>query len=184
MGNLGVKERVIKTASRLFYENGYSQTGINQIIAEANVAKTSMYHHFKSKEDIAVVYLQRKHRLWMRQLENCAIEKNKSQEILLTVFEYIEFWSNSVDHRGCSWQNIVTELPMNHHKIKNEVAYSKNEVKKWIQNVLKEDGRYSDYKKLGDQILVLMEGAYMLSQIHKKAWPVIAAKDACMKLLV
>ncbi|MBL4643684.1 MAG: TetR/AcrR family transcriptional regulator, partial [Flavobacteriaceae bacterium] len=46
MKKLGVKDRIIETASDLFYNAGYNQTGINQIIAEAGVAKASMYQHF------------------------------------------------------------------------------------------------------------------------------------------
>lgn len=61
MKEQSVRERIIDTASRLFYFNGYNQTGVNQIIKEASVAKASLYQHFRSKEDIAVVYLQRRH---------------------------------------------------------------------------------------------------------------------------
>ncbi|MFT6754704.1 MAG: AcrR family transcriptional regulator, partial [Urechidicola sp.] len=53
MRKQGVKERIIATASDLFYNQGYNQTGINQIISEAGVAKASLYQHFRSKEDIA-----------------------------------------------------------------------------------------------------------------------------------
>lgn len=33
-----VKERILETASRLFYQQGFNSTGINQIIAEAGIA--------------------------------------------------------------------------------------------------------------------------------------------------
>ena len=71
MEKKGAKERIIEAASRLFYFKGYNQTGINQIIAEANVAKASMYQHFRSKEDIAVAYLIRRHAMWMGNLKVC-----------------------------------------------------------------------------------------------------------------
>ena len=64
MKKLGVKDRIVETASDLFYHNGYNQTGINQIIAEAGVAKASMYQHYRSKEDIAVAYLRKRHINW------------------------------------------------------------------------------------------------------------------------
>mgnify|MGYP003651832477 CR=1 FL=1 len=49
MKKLGVRERIIGTASELFYNQGYNQTGINQIIDQAGVAKASMYQHFNCK---------------------------------------------------------------------------------------------------------------------------------------
>ncbi|MEM6772989.1 MAG: helix-turn-helix domain-containing protein, partial [Bacteroidota bacterium] len=48
---------IIKTASRLFYDKGYNLTGINEIIAEAGIAKATLYSHFKSKEDLCLAYL-------------------------------------------------------------------------------------------------------------------------------
>ncbi|MHC5721945.1 MAG: TetR/AcrR family transcriptional regulator, partial [Nostoc sp.] len=36
--------KILQTASRLFYEQGYHVTGINQVIAEAGVSKASFYH--------------------------------------------------------------------------------------------------------------------------------------------
>jgi len=56
---ISVKERILETASHLFYEKGYNLTGINEIIEKAGVAKASLYSHFRSKEDICLAYLIR-----------------------------------------------------------------------------------------------------------------------------
>jgi AcrR family transcriptional regulator len=54
---MDVRSRIIDTASRLFYSQGYNSTGINQVIKEANVAKSSLYQYFPSKDDLLVAYL-------------------------------------------------------------------------------------------------------------------------------
>jgi AcrR family transcriptional regulator len=46
---LSVRERILKTATHLFYIQGIKNTGINQIIAESMVAKASFYQYFPSK---------------------------------------------------------------------------------------------------------------------------------------
>ncbi|MBL7881826.1 MAG: helix-turn-helix transcriptional regulator, partial [Chryseobacterium gambrini] len=51
------KERIIETTFELFAKQGYNSTGINQIIAEAKVAKASFYQYFKSKEELCVEFL-------------------------------------------------------------------------------------------------------------------------------
>ena len=38
-------------------------------------------------------------------------------------------------------------------------------------------------KNLGDEVIVLIEGAIILSQIQKDAWPIHTAKRTCMRLL-
>ncbi|MCW5515906.1 TetR/AcrR family transcriptional regulator [Muriicola sp. Z0-33] len=183
MKKAGVKDRIIATASDLFYHNGYNQTGINQIIAEANVAKASMYVHFRSKEDIAVAYLQRRHGVWMGNLASYVAEHTDPKSKILGSFDFLEHWLNEVNFRGCGWQNIVTDLPEDHSKIKDQAILHKSLVREWIHGVLSEAYSDEEAANLGDEIHVLLEGAIILSQINKESWPILKAKSACKKLL-
>ena len=54
------RERILETADRLFYEEGVRAVGIDRIIAEADVAKMTLYTHFHSKDDLILAVL--KHR--------------------------------------------------------------------------------------------------------------------------
>lgn len=47
-----MRERIIESAWNLFYEKGYEQTTINDIIKESGVSKGSFYYHFKGKETL------------------------------------------------------------------------------------------------------------------------------------
>jgi len=185
MKELGVKERIIETASDLFYNQGYNQTGINQIIAEAGVAKASMYQHFRSKEDIAVAYLKRRHINWMGSLQDFVSPNKTNKEKLIASFDYLNSWLNSVAFRGCGWQNIITDLPSDHDKIRNQAVLHKNDVRAWVHQLLKEDGEYNNdqSEQVGDEVIILLEGAIILSQIQKDDWPIKAAKSAAVRLL-
>lgn len=186
MRKLGVKERIIEAASHLFYFNGYNQTGINKIIEEAGVAKASMYQHFRSKEEIAVAYLQRRHIHWMGNLNTFILDADTPKAKLIKVFDFLKEWLHSVDYRGCGWQNIITDLPEDQHKIKAQTLLHKNLVREWIHDLVKEIDELStnDVEQLGDEVLILIEGAIILSQIQKNDWPIKAAKSACIKLLI
>ncbi|MCC5906450.1 MAG: helix-turn-helix transcriptional regulator [Balneolaceae bacterium] len=48
----------MKTAARLFHQQGFHQTGINQIIKEAEIARGSLYQHFSGKDELCVEYLE------------------------------------------------------------------------------------------------------------------------------
>lgn len=186
MKKLGVKERIIETASELFYFQGFNQTGINQIIAEAGVAKASMYQHFRSKEDIAVAYLEARHIMWIGKLVDfISTEKTPKGKILKT-FDYLTDWLTRVNYRGCGWQNIITDLPNDHDKIRNHAIVHKNEVRSFIKSLLKNEKQYTneEAEQLGDEVVILLEGAIILSQIQKEDWPIKVAKKACRKLLV
>ncbi|NAS11314.1 TetR/AcrR family transcriptional regulator [Poritiphilus flavus] len=179
----GVKDRIIETASRLFYLNGYNQTGINQIIDEAGVAKASMYQHFRSKEEIAVSYLERRHRLWTDSLMKRISAVDAPQDKIMATFDYLEQWLKEVDYRGCGWQNIITDLPVDQTRIREQAVFHKNEVKEVIIDILQQAYTTEKATVLGKQLMVLMEGAIILSQIQKNPWPIQSAKEAGASLL-
>ena len=68
-----IEEHLIETASELFYKQGYSLTGINEVIKEANIAKATLYNYYKSKDELCVEFLRymyintkkRKNRCWL-----------------------------------------------------------------------------------------------------------------------
>ena len=185
MGKLGAKERIIEAASHLFYFEGYNQTGINQILKESGSSKDSMYRHFGSKEDIAVTYLKRRHIMWMGNLLDFVKSEETNKEKLVAAFDYLDEWLTKVEFRGCGFQNIICDLPKEQQKIKDQVVLHKNELRDLVHNLLREENQYTTQKaeQLGDEILVLMEGAIILSQVQKDNWPIISAKRTCVRLL-
>jgi len=181
----GVKERILTTAAKLFYFEGYNQTGINQIISEAKVAKASMYQHFRSKEDIAVAYLQERHEMWVNNLLSFIGSEKIGKNRIIKSFDYLDEWLNEVGFRGCGFQNIITDLPRNQHKITEVVVFHKQELTAWIVEMLQVEKKYntSQVRQLSEEIMVLFEGAIMLSQINKCNVPILAARRTCQLLL-
>jgi AcrR family transcriptional regulator len=185
MKKLGVKERIIAAASHLFYFDGYNQTGINKILQEAEVSKDSMYRYFRSKEDIAVAYLLGRHSIWMGKLQNHVQSEETNTKKVIASFDFLNDWLEEVQFRGCGWQNIIPDLPQDHDKIRDQAVLHKNGVRKWIHDLLIEEEQYEtkEAKELGDEVIVLIEGAIILSQIQKDAWPIHTAKRTCIRLL-
>lgn len=185
MQKQSVKERIIETASRLFYFEGYNQTGINQIIEEAGVAKSSMYQSFRSKEEIAVEYLQRRHKMWIGNLSDFVSDKKSGNEKIIGALAYIKDWLEGVEYRGCGFQNIVTDLPKGQNSIADQVLFHKNELLDWLRQELKEENYNTEETDiLAKEIMVIMEGAIILAQIQKNSWPVNSAESTLRKLLV
>src|ERR1700684_2801404 len=58
-GELDTAERVLATSSRLFYAHGVRAVGVEWIVAESGVAKTSLYRHFRTKDDLIAAFLER-----------------------------------------------------------------------------------------------------------------------------
>jgi AcrR family transcriptional regulator len=46
------RSEILDVAQRFFYQNGYEQTSIQDIITEIGIAKGTFYHYFRSKQDL------------------------------------------------------------------------------------------------------------------------------------
>jgi AcrR family transcriptional regulator len=53
------RDRILQTAGRLFYREGYRAVGVDRVIAEADVAKATFYKHFPAKDDLIVALIER-----------------------------------------------------------------------------------------------------------------------------
>jgi len=60
------RQRIVDTAYELFSQNGIRPVGIDRIIAEAGVAKMTLYRHFPAKIDLAVAFLDLRGERWTR----------------------------------------------------------------------------------------------------------------------
>ena len=57
---VGVRDRLLNAADRLFYQEGVRAVGIDRVLSEADAAKASLYQHFGSKDQLVASYLERK----------------------------------------------------------------------------------------------------------------------------
>lgn len=183
------RQRIIDTALRLFYQQGYRATGINQVIAESDVAKATFYSHFPSKEKLCVVYLQARHAIWMGWLKESVGRQTSAADRLLGVFDFIREWMSGCDFRGCAFLNIASEVPHPDSEIRGEVVRHKDSLRKYISLLLAEaeDSGATlpgiDRERVADMLYVLVEGAIVASQNYGQVWPIDAARQAAARLL-
>lgn len=57
-GKADPARRILSTARRLFYAQGFPTTGINQIIAESETSKKSFYRYFPAKDELGAAYIE------------------------------------------------------------------------------------------------------------------------------
>ena len=181
--------RIIDSALRLFYEQGYLATGINQIISESQVAKATFYNHFASKENLCVAYLQARHVIWMEWLVS-SVESYKSvAERIPAVFSFLREWMVSCNFRGCAFLNIASEVPSLNSNIRTEVIKHKDDLRLYIKQMVAllrnshEGDRQINIEADTDKVYVLIEGAIVASQNYGQVWPIEVAQSAVRNLL-
>ncbi|MEN0052824.1 MAG: TetR/AcrR family transcriptional regulator [Mucilaginibacter sp.] len=132
----GVKERIMETASRLFYQQGYQATGINQIIEEAQIAKASLYQHFASKESLLNEYLETRTRSWMEGLTKFTANYAEGIDKLLGFFDYRMHLLTTNEFKGCAFLRVVYEQPNLNESSTNIIQKHKLVIKKFISDQL------------------------------------------------
>lgn len=154
------KERILDTVSVLFHKQGYNATGINQIIEEAKVAKASFYQHFKSKEDLCVAFLNQRHDFWFNELEKFTLSEKDSKSKILASFDFLIAMNEKENFRGCSFLNLLSEIPSDNIKVLKVIQSHKFDLRKYFKNILKEE-------ILADHVYLLFESCIVESQLFK-----------------
>lgn len=181
-----VKNRIIETASFLFYKNGYNSTGINEIISESGIAKATLYNHFKSKEDICVAYLQFKNTTFLNDIEAYSKSRLKGKSQILAIFDFLQQFFRDKDFNGCWCIKTVSEIPRDNEKIRNEIQTQKNLFIHLITELVVNNLENIEENKINSiarQIYLLYESAVGESHLHQEDWPIRETKNLCSQII-
>ena len=63
------RDHLVDTALKLFCKNGFRATGIDAVLAESGVAKKTLYHHFRSKDELVVAALRQRDAEFLQMIE-------------------------------------------------------------------------------------------------------------------
>jgi AcrR family transcriptional regulator len=174
MKDQNVKERIITTASRLFYAQGYQATGINQVIEEAQVAKSSLYQHFASKEILLNEYLSSYRQEWRTNFRAFEASLKPGKEKLEGLFAYRKEVSEKGRFKGCTFCRISYELPELDAVSAETIRDHKTFLKRYIDEQLraiKDPYPEDELKDMTELLFNLSEGAVLQATIFGNGQP-------------
>ena len=177
------RQAIINSAPILFYKNGYNNTKIDEILQAADVSESTLYNHFKTKEEICIAHLKHRNEEFSKQVMAYTEQAPKGVDRIMAVFHYLELFYKMDDFNGCWSIKVFSEVPMANELIKSEVIAQKNGFIDYIEMLLIENiDDPKDHKILAQKIYMLLEGAVAQSNLHKKEWPITLAKEMCYTL--
>lgn len=176
------KEKILATAGRLFYEQGYNSTGINQVLEEAGVAKASLYSHFGSKEELGLAYLKETRTEWFAGITAMVDKKTDPADRLLAIFDFLERQLPLQHFKGCRFINMLAEIGDSQPEMQQQVLEHKRKLRRYVQQLLAAV-HDSGEPSLADTIYLLFEGAIVESKVYKEIWPVKTAKKMVKRLI-
>lgn len=160
----------------LFHQQGYNSTGINQIIEEADVSKASFYQHFKSKDDLCIEFFNRRFDYWVSEFQNFISDAQTIEEKFLKAFDFLIYMNKKEDFRGCSFLNIMSEIPIDKVEVHKVIRNHKGKLR---------DSFYEDLKDevLSAHIYLLFESSILTSQLYRSNELIEKSKLIVKKLL-
>jgi AcrR family transcriptional regulator len=110
------RTRILDSAYELFSQRGIREVGVNEVIANADVANATLYRHFKSKDDLVIAFLELREQRWTKDfVEAGAIRRGSNpEERLLAIFDVFDEWFHRDDFEACSFINVLLELGPEH----------------------------------------------------------------------
>jgi AcrR family transcriptional regulator len=154
------RERILRTAYELFTLYGLTVVGVDRIVAEADVAKTTLYRHFRSKNDLIVEVVERHHQLWLHEwLEPETLRLGNSPgERLLAVFDILDEWLGDENFQGCLLLNSLLEVHDRSSSVRLAALKAIEDVYLFLQRLAVEAAA-AEPDRLARQLHLLMRSA-------------------------
>ena len=155
----GARERLLRAAYELFRRHSLNTVGVDRIVAEADVAKTTLYRHFSSKDELAVSVLEHHEQVWTRDwLERTVRERKTAGAGLLAIFDAFDDWFRRDDFRGCLFTNALLETRDPGSPVQTAAATGLRNIRALIAGLAKEAG-VRDPDLIARQLQMLLLGA-------------------------
>jgi AcrR family transcriptional regulator len=161
------RDRLVGVAMHLFYHHGINAVGLDWILAEAGVSKTTFYKHFKSKDELVVTTLEARDAwemgAWREAVRFLVGEAPERQ--LLGLIDVLDILFNDPAFFGCQFINAAAEFPNPDDAVHRAAAAHKRSNWDWVRDLAAAAG-VEGPDGFADRYTVIFEGALVLRQVH------------------
>jgi len=156
-----VRQRILDTASALFYERGVRAVGVDLVVADSGVAKTSLYRHFRTKDDLIVAFLEREDvEFWAQWDEVSARHAGDPAGEIEAHMRWIGKRLARANYRGCPQINVAAEFAEADHPAREVARRHMQAMRKRLAELARGLGAVRP-NDLAAQLGVLVNGAFV-----------------------
>jgi AcrR family transcriptional regulator len=166
---VSARERILATANELFYREGIRAIGVDTVVEESGVSKTSLYRLFESKDALIAAFAAEQDRMfwarWDRIEEQHADDPRALLEALLSgIADRI----TRPAFRGCPFCNLATEFPDKNHPGRVIARANKEEMRARLASIVAKIG-VADPERVASQIALILNGAMVTGLVAGSA---------------
>lgn len=151
------RDRVLATASELFYAEGITSVGIDRIVKAAPVTLATLYRHFPTKQDLVVAYLRRVHDLIAEQAA-ATNARASGRALVRALGDDVTAEIARPGFRGCAFINAASEAEDAGSPVRQVVA----EHRQWYYELVRrafDDAGHARPASAARHFVMLRDGA-------------------------
>ncbi|MFC7490173.1 MULTISPECIES: TetR/AcrR family transcriptional regulator [unclassified Knoellia] len=152
------RDRLLTTATELFYAHGLHSVGIDRIVATAGVTRATLYRHFPSKDDLIVAYLSQADDALRARAAAVRAEGASPDEAIRTIARAIADDIERKGFRGCAFLNAAAEFPDASHPVHRAVLAHRTWFLDTMTALFAETGK-GDEEAAARHFVMLRDGA-------------------------
>jgi AcrR family transcriptional regulator len=181
--DMSAREKILQTASELFYREGIRAIGVDTIVEQSGVAKTSLYRWFPSKDALIAAFLEdQDRRFWQWWDKVVARHPDAPHEQLRALLAGMVKRLGSPQYRGCPFMNTTAEFADVDHPGRVVARANREQMRRRLNGIVSALG-VADPARLADQLLLLVNGAYAAAQVVGNLGPQQELLDAAETLI-
>lgn len=164
------KDNVVKLAMHHFWEYGYDNTSLDDLLLAMGIKKSSFYRTFKSKEEIFSLSLHLYREETFQLLTNLKNEIGAKQTLIFLIKDTIEQLTINGKVKGCLLMNSGKECYLKYPNLSNQIQRELEEFTNFITKLINEAKKNNeitnkmDSEKLAIRFLTLYNGIVMMLQ--------------------
>lgn len=181
------KTRLLEAGVAMLLERGYSGLSVQEVLDRTGVPKGSFYHHFESKEDMALEAVDMYTSLGHALLDRCLADDRPPLDRIRFFFEQLTEFYASQGYLGCLLGALGQELSGMNEAFRTKIEACMASLAGPIADCLVEAQREGDLsadadpRDLADILLNTWEGAALRSRLLRSPAPLHAALDFCLR---
>jgi AcrR family transcriptional regulator len=177
------RDRLLRTASELFYRNGILSTGVDALIEGAGVAKATFYRHFPSKDDLVVAWLRQPEARWLDWVV-AELERRGGSPLqrLVGFWDVLGQWLEERNFIGCPFINTLVEIRDHRSPARREVESFIREVEDYLTESAAAAG-LPDPAEQGRRMRYITMAVFVGSPLERSTRPIETARAQAIDLI-
>jgi TetR/AcrR family transcriptional repressor of nem operon len=185
------KQRLLEAGLGLLLERGYAGLGVQDVLDRTGIPKGSFYHHFESKQDMALQAVEMYTSMGHELLDHCLHPDGRpALARVRTFFDQLAGFYGTQGYLGCLLGTLGQELSGTSEVFRLKIDECMSSLAGRIAECFEEARREGDLpadtdsRKLADTILNAWEGAALRSRLLRSPDPLTNVLNFCLGALV